>query len=153
MLPPLPPPQALRKDVLLKRNQIDHTKAERAILEAVSHPFIVTLRYGFQTREKLYLITNFAPGGELFFWCARAMRSCCVVPSPISSAAAPLRRLKRDRIFSQERARLYAAELVLALEHLHAMNVVYRDLKVGGRRRPGVEQGGGGGWICLPKTD
>lgn len=38
--------KALRKDVLLKRNQIDHTKAERAILEAVNHPFIVTLRYG-----------------------------------------------------------------------------------------------------------
>jgi serum/glucocorticoid-regulated kinase 2 len=91
--------------VLLRRNQIEHTRSERAILEAVNHPFIVTLRYAFQTRDKLYIVTDFAPGGELFFW------------------------LKRDRVFSQARARLYAAELVLALEHLHSLDVVYRDLK------------------------
>ena len=97
--------KALRKEVLLRRNQIEHTRSERAILAAVNHPFIVQLRYAFQTRDKLYLITDFAPGGELFFW------------------------LKRDRVFSQARARLYAAELVLALEHLHSLDVVYRDLK------------------------
>lgn len=50
-------------------------------------------------------VTDFVPGGELFFW------------------------LKRDRIFTQARVRIYAAEIVLALEHLHAMDVVYRDLK------------------------
>ena len=50
---------------------------------------------------------------------------CCSEPIPDT-----IFRLKRDRIFTQERARLYAAELVLALEHLLAMNVVYRDLKV-----------------------
>jgi serum/glucocorticoid-regulated kinase 2 len=58
-----------------------------------------------QTRDKLYLVTDYIPGGELFFW------------------------LKRDRVFSQSRVRLYAAELVLALEHLHDHDVVYRDLK------------------------
>jgi len=97
--------KALRKDVLLRRNQIEHTKTERAILSSVNHPFIVGLRYAFQTRDKLYLVTDFASGGELFFW------------------------LKRERIFSQARARLYAAELVLALEHLHSLDIVYRDLK------------------------
>ena len=50
-------------------------------------------------------MTDYAPGGELFFW------------------------LKRDRVFSQSRVKLYAAELVLALEHLHDLDVVYRDLK------------------------
>lgn len=97
--------KALRKEVLLKRNQIEHTRSERAILEAMHHPFIVELRYAFQTRDKLYIITDFASGGELFFW------------------------LKRDRVFSQARARLYAAELVLAIEALHALDIVYRDLK------------------------
>lgn len=58
-----------------------------------------------QTSDKLYLVTDYAPGGELFFW------------------------LKRDRVFSQSRVKLYAAELVLALEHLHDSDVVYRDLK------------------------
>ena len=94
--------KALRKEVLLRRNQIEHTRSERAILEAVHHPFIVELRYAFQTRDKLYIITDFASGGELFFW------------------------LKRDRVFSQARARLYAAELVQALEHLHGLDIVYR---------------------------
>jgi serum/glucocorticoid-regulated kinase 2 len=51
------------------------------------------------------LVTDYAPGGELFFW------------------------LKRERVFSQSRVRLYAAELVLALEHLHSKDIVYRDLK------------------------
>jgi len=50
-------------------------------------------------------VADFASGGELFFW------------------------LKRERAFSQARVRIYAAELVLALEHLHAMDVVYRDMK------------------------
>ena len=50
-------------------------------------------------------LTDFAAGGELFFW------------------------LKRERVFAQSRARVYAAELVLALEHLHSMDIVYRDLK------------------------
>jgi glycine/serine hydroxymethyltransferase len=94
--------KALRKEVLLRRNQIEHTRSERAILEAVHHPFIVALRYAFQTRDKLYIVTDFASGGELFFW------------------------LKRDRVFSQARARLYAAELVLALESLHELDIVYR---------------------------
>ena len=97
--------KAMRKDVLIKRNQVEHTASERAILGSVIHPFIVRLRYAFQTREKLYLVTDFAPGGELFFW------------------------LKRERVFSQARCRLYAAELVLAIAHLHSLDIVYRDLK------------------------
>jgi hypothetical protein len=50
--------KSLRKEVLLRRNQIEHTKTERAILEGVNHPFIVGLRYAFQTQEKLYLVTG-----------------------------------------------------------------------------------------------
>lgn len=50
------------------RNQKDtaHTKAERNILEAVKHPFIVELIYAYQTNGKLYLILEFLQGGELF---------------------------------------------------------------------------------------
>lgn len=95
----------LKKKVLYQRDQVDHTKAERQILQGVKHPFIVNLKYAFQNPEKLYLVTDFAAGGELFFW------------------------LKRDKRFSKTRARLYCAELVLALEHLHSLDIVYRDLK------------------------
>lgn len=107
--------KALSKDVLLRRNQVEHTRNERAILEAVVHPFIVQLRFAFQTRDKLFIVTDFASGGELFFW------------------------LKRDRVFSQARARLYAAELVLALEALHERDIVYRCVpRAQGWRRRGV---------------
>ena len=86
----------------LKRNQIAHTKTERRVLQSVRHPFIVELKFAWQTRDKLYLVTDYAPGGELFFW------------------------LKRQRAFSQALVQLYAAELVLAIEHLHSKDVVYR---------------------------
>jgi len=56
--------KSLRKEQLLKRNQIEHTKTERAILESVNHPFIVCLRYAFQSRDKLYLVT----GAWLWGW-------------------------------------------------------------------------------------
>lgn len=97
--------KTLNKKVLLQRSQIAHTKTERAILQQIDHPYIVSLRYAFQTPVKLYLVTDFAAGGELFFW------------------------LKKDRRFSQTRARLYTAQIALALEHLHAHDVIYRDLK------------------------
>ncbi|CAG0889054.1 unnamed protein product [Cyprideis torosa] len=56
------------KKASIVRNQKDtaHTKAERSILEAVKHPFIVDLMYAFQTGGKLYLILEYLSGGELF---------------------------------------------------------------------------------------
>eukprot|EP00300_Choanocystis_sp_HF-7_P030227 c39009_g1_i1.p1 GENE.c39009_g1_i1~~c39009_g1_i1.p1 ORF type:complete len:476 (-),score=150.64 c39009_g1_i1:177-1604(-) len=97
--------KVLRKEAIIAGNQIDHTKAERSILQEVNHPFIVNLHFAFQTEGKLYLILDYVRGGELFF------------------------QLKREGLFSEERVRLYTAEIVLALEHLHSKNIVYRDLK------------------------
>jgi len=95
----------LRKDNVVKRNQVEHTKTERNVLEAVSHPFIVTLHYAFQTPKKLYFILEYCPGGELFFHLSRAGR------------------------FSEGRCRFYASEILLAIEYLHRLNIIYRDLK------------------------
>lgn len=97
--------KVLKKDALVKRNQVQHTKAERRILRTCDSPFIVRMHFAFQSADKLYLVLDYLPGGELFF------------------------HLKRERRFEEERVRLYAAELVLALEHLHARDIVYRDLK------------------------
>lgn len=69
-----------------------HTKAEREILEKISNPFIVKLHYAFQTPDKLYFVLDFVNGGELFS------------------------HLRRDKKFTESRARFYAAEIVLALE-------------------------------------
>jgi serine/threonine protein kinase len=97
--------KVLKKDALVKRNQVQHTKAERRILRTCDSPCIVRMHFAFQSADKLYLVLDYLPGGELFF------------------------HLKRERRFDEERVRLYAAELVLALEHLHARDIVYRDLK------------------------
>jgi len=98
----------LRKATLtVKKKLVEQTKTERAILESVNrHPFVVKLFYAFQDHEKLYLILEYAQGGELFH------------------------HLASERMFNDEVASFYMAELVLALEHLHRnVGVVYRDLK------------------------
>lgn len=95
----------LRKENVIKRNQVEHTKTERNVLEAVSHPFIVTLHYAFQTPKKLYFVLEYCPGGELFFHLSRAGR------------------------FAEGRCRFYACEILLAIEYLHRLNIIYRDLK------------------------
>ena len=95
----------LRKEHVVKRNQVEHTKTERNVLETVSHPFIVNMIYAFQTPKKLYFILEYCPGGELFFHLSRASR------------------------FSEGRCRFYAQEILLAIEYLHAHDIVYRDLK------------------------
>jgi serum/glucocorticoid-regulated kinase 2 len=97
--------KVLKKDALIKRNQVQHTKAERRILRTCDSPFIVRMHFAFQSADKLYLVLDYLPGGELFY------------------------HLKRERRFEEERVRLYSAELVLALEHLHVRDIVYRDLK------------------------
>jgi len=97
--------KVLKKKSLLKRKQIVHTKTERRILSNIENPFIVSLRYAFQTPAKLYMVLDFFNGGELFF------------------------HLKRDGRFTESRTRFYAAEILLALEELHSHNIVYRDLK------------------------
>ena len=97
--------KALNKDALLRRNQVAHTQTERMILSDIRHPFLVQLEFAFQSDTRLYLVLEFMRGGELFYW---------------------LRRAKR---FSVCRAKLYAAEVLLALEFLHTNDIVYRDLK------------------------
>lgn len=97
-----------RKASLVVRKQlVDQTKTERVILESINrHPFVVKLFYAFQDHEKLYLILEYAQGGELFT------------------------RMLTERMFPEETAAFYMAEMVLALEHLHhTVGVVYRDLK------------------------
>lgn len=62
-----------KASLFLKTKHVEHTKAERQILEEVKHPFIVQLFYAFQTDDRLYLILEFASGGELFTHMAAGM--------------------------------------------------------------------------------
>ncbi|KAF2665397.1 kinase-like protein [Microthyrium microscopicum] len=99
--------QLKKASLVVRKKLVEQTKTERTILESVSrHPFVVKLFYAFQDHEKLYLILEYAQGGELFH------------------------HLSMERMFPEETAAFYMAEMVLALEHLHhTVGVVYRDLK------------------------
>ena len=97
--------KVLSKYTVEKRKQVEHTKAERLILEMVDHPFLLNLRYAFQTDEKLYMITDYCPGGELFF------------------------HLKQMRKFTEGMVRFYTAQMAMALQYMHDNKILYRDLK------------------------
>ncbi|KAH9841440.1 AGC/Akt protein kinase [Rhodofomes roseus] len=97
--------KTIRKQHIVERGEITHTLAERMVLARVNSPFIVPLKFSFQSEQKLYLVLAFVNGGELFH------------------------HLQREQRFNEERSRFYSAELLLALEHLHELDVVYRDLK------------------------
>ena len=99
--------QFKKASLTVHKRLIEQTRTERSILESVNrHPFVVKLFYAFQDHEKLYLILEYAQGGELFH------------------------HLSMECMFSEEVAAFYMAEMVLALEHLHHnVRVIYRDLK------------------------
>mmetsp|Transcript_6064 Transcript_6064/g.9442 ORF Transcript_6064/g.9442 Transcript_6064/m.9442 type:complete len:192 (-) Transcript_6064:834-1409(-) len=59
--------KVLRKEAIIARKQVAHTKAEKSILQKIQHPFIVNLNFAFQTEDKLYMILDYINGGELFF--------------------------------------------------------------------------------------
>ncbi|CAI5727563.1 unnamed protein product [Hyaloperonospora brassicae] len=97
--------KVIKKAAVFAKNQVEHTKTERRILQGVDHPFMVKLRYAFQNEAKLYFVMDFYNGGTLHFHLRRAMH------------------------FDEVRTRFYSAQLVLAVSHLHTYNIVYRDLK------------------------
>lgn len=97
--------KTLRKQHIISRMEVTHTLAERTVLARITNPFIVPLKFSFQSPEKLYLVLSFINGGELFW------------------------HLQKEGKFSMNRSRFYIAELLTALESLHELNVIYRDLK------------------------
>jgi serum/glucocorticoid-regulated kinase 2 len=97
--------KVLQKSFVRKHDQIENTKSERRVLEIVNHPYIVSLHYAFQTATALCLVMDFVPGGELFM------------------------HLKQHVRFKEPDAKIWSAEILLALEYLHSMDIVYRDIK------------------------
>ena len=97
--------KVLKKEAVIRRNQVTHTKTETHVLKQIRHPFLTRMHFAFQSEGKLYMVLNYLPGGELFY------------------------RLKREGRFSVERVKLYTAEIASGLGHLHSLDIIYRDLK------------------------
>ena len=116
----------LKKDVIVAKDEISHTLTENRVLQMTTHPFLTvrivssifivilcvcplciqSLKYSFQTPDRLCFVMEYVRGGELFF------------------------HLSRERVFSEDRTRFYGAEISLGIQYLHQLGVVYRDLKV-----------------------
>ncbi|KAK5990632.1 Serine/threonine-protein kinase SCH9 [Cladobotryum mycophilum] len=100
--------KVLQKKVIVQKKEVAHTVGERNILVRTAtsdSPFIVGLKFSFQTPSELYLVTDYMSGGELFW------------------------HLQKEGRFDEARAKFYIAELILAIQHLHNNDIVYRDLK------------------------
>ena len=96
----------LSKTQIKLKKQEEHTKTERDLMVKVNCPFVVNIKFAFQDESKLYIVSDFMQGGDMFY------------------------HLHTDRKkFPEDWAKFYLIELVLGLEFLHKNNVIYRDLK------------------------
>ena len=97
--------KSLKKDVLLDEDQVESTLLEKKILQSLNYPFLVGMVFCFQTEERVYFVLPFVRGGELF------------------------QHLRKDKYFSEDKVKFYAAIIGLSLEYLHKNGIVYRDIK------------------------
>uniref|UniRef100_I1JB62 non-specific serine/threonine protein kinase n=1 Tax=Glycine max TaxID=3847 RepID=I1JB62_SOYBN len=95
----------LKKSEMLRRGQVEHVKAERNLLAEVDSNCIVKLYCSFQDEEFLYLIMEYLPGGDM------------------------MTLLMRKDILTEDEARFYVGETVLAIESIHKHNYIHRDIK------------------------
>lgn len=90
---------------VIKLKQVEHVINEKEILREVRHPFIVSLVWSHKDSHCLYMLFPYICGGELFS------------------------HLRQSGKFVSSTAQFYAAEIVSALEYLHSLSIIYRDLK------------------------
>ncbi|EAR97940.1 Serine/Threonine kinase domain protein (macronuclear) [Tetrahymena thermophila SB210] len=95
----------MKKSEMVFKNQVGHVRAERDVLASANIPWIVELKYSFQDKKYLYLVMEFIEGGDL------------------------MTLLMEKDILSETEAKFYIAETILAVEAVHKMNYIHRDLK------------------------
>ncbi|KAJ1953740.1 Serine/threonine-protein kinase [Linderina pennispora] len=97
--------KVLRKNDMIKKDQLAHVRAERDVLAESDSMWVVQLYFSFQDSRNLYLIMEFLPGGDL------------------------MTMLIKYDIFPEDVTRFYMAECVLALEDVHRLGFIHRDIK------------------------
>ena len=95
----------MKKSEMIFKNQVAHVRAERDILALANNPWIVELKCSFQDENHLYLVMEYLQGGDL------------------------MTLLMEKDILSEEMSRFYIAETILAIESVHNLNYIHRDLK------------------------
>lgn len=95
----------MKKKDMINKNEIEHLRAERSVLSKSSNPWIIELKCSFQDDDFLYLVMEYLSGGDL------------------------MNMLIKKDIFSIEEARFYIAETILAVEYVHSLGYVHRDIK------------------------
>jgi len=95
----------LSKNQLKITHQEEHTKTERDLMVKLTSPFLVNIKFAFQDEAKLYIVSDFMQGGDMFY------------------------HLHSQNKFPEKKAKFYLIEIILGLEALHKNNMIYRDLK------------------------
>ncbi|KAJ9540244.1 hypothetical protein OSB04_026750 [Centaurea solstitialis] len=99
--------KVMDKEELMKRDKESRARIELEILQMLDHPFLPSLYASLEADRFSCLLTEFCPGGDLHI----------------------LRQRQPERRFDEAAVRFYASEIVVALEYLHMMGIIYRDLK------------------------
>eukprot|EP00747_Dinoflagellata_sp_TGD_P168176 gnl/TRDRNA2_/TRDRNA2_193956_c0_seq1.p1 gnl/TRDRNA2_/TRDRNA2_193956_c0~~gnl/TRDRNA2_/TRDRNA2_193956_c0_seq1.p1 ORF type:complete len:481 (-),score=130.15 gnl/TRDRNA2_/TRDRNA2_193956_c0_seq1:103-1434(-) len=97
--------KVLKKTDIIAKEQVEHIRNEKNVLTSLSHPYFIRILKVFQDVSRLYMVLELVNGGELFTV------------------------LRTEKRFKLDTARFYAAEIVSAIQCLHEMMVVYRDIK------------------------
>ena len=95
----------IKKEVLIQKKQIMHTRNEQQFLSNVKSNWTVELKASFQEDDYLYLVMEYLPGGDL------------------------MNLLIKKDILTESEARFYIAELILAIEEIHKLDCIHRDIK------------------------
>nr|ODN86247.1 AGC/NDR/NDR protein kinase [Cryptococcus depauperatus CBS 7841] len=97
--------KTLKKNEMFKREQLAHVRAERDVLAESNSPWVVQLYYSFQDTQYLYLVMEFLPGGDL------------------------MTMLIKYDTFSEDVTKFYMAECILAIDAVHNLGFIHRDIK------------------------
>ena len=97
--------KVLKKSFLWRNKHLKYAITECNILKMAEHPFVIKMHFSFQTPDNLYMILDYCSGCDLAY------------------------HLNKKQIFEEEEAKFFIAEVILAIEYIHGLDVIYRDLK------------------------